>query len=500
MKIFSSLLSAALIISAAVAGFFIISACNKPAPTGNPEISVVPAAATGDCPHGLLKAECGFCTPELNESMGFCAGHDVSEALCWVCNPKVITAYKSLDDWCAAHGLPESRCDICKGESKPANAQTPPVEGQDRLFAAPDPDCHINQTLVQLKSSEIAERADLETEPVVEREISGVAECNAETTYNANLFAKLAPRVSGVVHSVAVDLGARVSKGQVLAVIDSPELASAKAEYLHTRALVSLYEASHERYLSLSQKGLTTEIEIHESLTKLAEGRIAVSRARASLRALGLDDDSIEAVVAQDDVGSLLSITAPFDGQVVERNAVVGEVVDRQMPLLAIADTSTMWAMLDWPDPSAPIEPGQRVMLEIDGVRGRTFEGVVTWVSPSADPRTRTLHARAEFPNEDGALRANMFGRAQVRARVGRSMLVVPRSAVQWDGSCNVVFVQSGPGEYYAQPVELREGSGDAVEALSGVEAGQQVVTRGAFLLKTEILKGEIGAGCCAAD
>ena len=111
--------------------------------------------------------------------------------------------------------------------------------------------------------------------------------------------------------------------------------------------------------------------------------------------------------------------------------------------------------------------------------------------------RTRVLRVRAEVENPEGILRAGMFGEAVVHVRERAPRVVVPKEAVQWEGCCNVVFVRRSAQEFVPRKVRLGEEAGRYWVVEEGVEEGETVVTTGSFLLKTEILKGSIGAGCC---
>jgi cobalt-zinc-cadmium efflux system membrane fusion protein len=102
--------------------------------------------------------------------------------------------------------------------------------------------------------------------------------------------------------------------------------------------------------------------------------------------------------------------------------------------------------------------------------------------------------------NKDGQLRANMFAQASISLRDRRQSLVVPKESVQWEGCCNVVFVKESETVFLPRKVHLGVATGTLYEVLSGIEEGEEVVTQGSFLLKTEILKGSIGAGCCEVD
>ena len=126
--------------------------------------------------------------------------------------------------------------------------------------------------------------------------------------------------------------------------------------------------------------------------------------------------------------------------------------------------------------------------------------GRVTWVSSHVDRRTRTLKVRAEFINANGLLRAGMFAKAIVTIRKPEPVLLIPKEAVQWDGCCNVVFIRRSDVLFEPRKVLLDYETETAFVAAEGVREGDTVVTTGSFLLKTEILKGSIGAGCCPVD
>ncbi|MEK7865727.1 MAG: efflux RND transporter periplasmic adaptor subunit, partial [Planctomycetota bacterium] len=159
---------------------------------------------------------------------------------------------------------------------------------------------------------------------------------------------------------------------------------------------------------------------------------------------------------------------------------------------------SQMWLTIDVYEKELPkLKVDQRVTFTVEGMDSKVVRGKVVSIGAAVDDRTRTIPVRASLKNKERLLRANMFGRAQVVVHDEEEVLVLPREAVQWEGCHNVVFVRIGPSTYQTRKVELGWTGSDHVEARSGVLAGDVVVTRGSFLMKTEILKGTIGAGCC---
>ena len=468
--------------------------------------------------HQIAEAQCPFCDPSLLVSLGFCGGHGVPEALCYQCNPDLIPAFKAVGDWCAGHDRPESQCYICNPELDPARKKVSSLESAEEEplhdgFAAvnaattrdiprsqqpPSVYCTTQNLLVRFDSPDIAAEAGFQFAAVTSRQVTKTVECMAVVAYDGNRYAHLAAQVPGIVAEVHKDLGDRVEPGDALATITSTHLGAAEASYLQAVAAVGLWERNHAREADLLERGVSTEKDLFEAETRLAENRISLSQAQQALLSLGLSSEQIDGIGHSDHTSGRYIVTSSLPGVIVERNAVSGEVVDRTKSLFAIADVSRMWALLDvYEYDLREIRVGQPVVLRVAGLPGETFGGHITWVSSQLDPRTRTLQARAELDNSRGLLRANMFAQASVTVRDRVPALVVPEAAVQWEGCCNVVFVKKDETVYEPRKVHLGVSTGTLYEVLGGVDQGEQVVTQGSFLLKTELLKGSIGAGCC---
>lgn len=482
--------------------------------TGGNGFYITSVQATEFCfEHQIAEKDCPWCDPSLVEKMGWCPEHGVPEALCSRCNPALIAGFEAEGDWCAGHDVPESQCTICnpglladRAEDEMDDempAESSPIQlvraaEASRSQRLPSVTCRIHSQRVQFLSPEIAHGAGLEYMRVERREITQTLTCNAEIAYDGNRYAHLSSRAPGIVREVKKDLGQTVEGREVLAIVDSADLGTAKAEYLQAQALLNLWERNHAREERLQESNVTTEQDVLEAETKLAESRIALSRATQRLRNLGLSDAQIREIAKIKDTTSFLPLTATFSGIVVERSGALGEVVDTQRALFAIADTSAMWAMLDvYESDVQKVRIGQPVVFEAEGLPGERRGGRVTWISSHVDRRTRTLKVRAEVANPDGLLRAGMFGKAIISIRDGEPALIVPKDAVQWEGCCNVVFVKRSDVLFEPRKVRLGYETERFFVVEEGVAMDEVIVTTGSFLLKTEILKGSIGAGCC---
>lgn len=473
----------------------------------NPELATRPpytrpSAGTSEAPaadwckeHGLPESDCFLCSPDLVEKRGMCAEHGLPNALCTTCKPALIPAFKAGNDWCEEHAVPESQCVTCNPAlSRAPEPELPPGPGVvNRLHRAPAVRCTTHLRRIQLQPG-VEREVGIETVEVQRAPWKDVLTCNAETIHAANRYAHLSSRVAGIVREVRTDLGRAVKQGDVLVLVDTPELRDARAEYQQAVELAALWERNHAREVELSEGGLATRRQLVEADTRRVETRAALARATQRLLGLGLDPTTLDG-----DDG--LAIRAPFDGTIVKRDVVQGEVVTPGEALLALADTRTVWAMIDVrEDDVARVHSGQPLVLQVDALRGEAFAGELTWVDSEVDRRTRTVKARAVIDNAAGLLRANLFGKARVTLADRADAIVIPREAVQWEGCCNVVFVRRGEGTYEPRKVRLGGTAERLVEVVEGLAGGEPIATLGSFVLKTEILKGSIGAGCCEGE
>ncbi len=268
-----------------------------------------------------------------------------------------------------------------------------------------------------------------------------------------------------------------------------------------------------------------SQIRIREAEAVLSEAGIRLAAAQQALTnlALPIQLESLEAVPdAQladrlrllglpqtlpgsfdaNTTGNLLPMLAPLDGVVVSRDVVAGEVVDAAKVLFVVADTRTMWLNLDLRlEDVKRVALGQAVHFRPDG--GREAVGRITWISTEADRKTRTVKVRAALENGDGHLRSNVFGTGRVILHEESQTVVVPSTAVQWEGCCHVVFVRDkdflrdgGFKVFHVRTVHLGAKDEEQTEIIAGLLPGEMVVTRGSSLLRAELLKDNLGEGC----
>jgi cobalt-zinc-cadmium efflux system membrane fusion protein len=483
------------------------------------------ASAELDCTeHGVPEAFCTLCHEKLKETLALCGEHgNVPEEICTLCHPEAQKKYhlamcprghglprefcaqcgksafatvNQVDDgWCAVHDKPEALCPACiKAGAKAEHTETAKA-GVPRACRNPLP-------LVRLASPKLARRIGIQTVEVAEETHAHRLVANAETAYDSNHYADINPRVAGFIREVRADLGQGVRQGDVLCVIDSAEVSAAKTQYHSAQANLKLAQATADRTQSLARSGAVAGKAELEVLTALNQAQASTMDAEQKLRNLGFVDSELVEILKTKDTRNLLNVVAPISGTVVQRHAVKGEAVRPTGQLFAIAATSRMWLWIDvYESDISRVKLGQNVNFSPSGLspdEGFVTLGQVTWVGTEVSEQTRTTRVRAELGNASGRLRANQFGEATIQLGAEHKAVIVPKEAVQRKDKVDVVFLPEGDGTYRPLRVTTKPTDrSDVLEVTWGLKPGQRVVSKGAFLLKTEIMKGSIGAGCC---
>lgn len=365
---------------------------------------------------------------------------------------------------CKEHDVPLADCGICKPENL---ARLKPGDSLK----------------VRLASSESAKDIGVETAPIASGTISGGVECYAEIAFNQNKLAQITAPVGGILQEVSADLGSHVEEKQTVAKIWSASIAEGVA-----RAVLSHQTLERERRLRAGR--VTSEKDLQEA-------EAAHTTACQHLRTLGFTEEQIDELSRKPQETVMMEVGAPFAGEIIERSAVRGALVEPGRTLFTVADRSVMWAMLNIPESAlAGVKAGQTVELRVDSLPDRMFTGRLTWIGAEVDERSRMARARVEVANPDGLLRARMFARARVLTRTVENALLVPAAAIQRVDGLTLVFVKLGDDLFDARAVTLGVRDGDRLEAVAGLKVGEAVVVNQGFPLKSQLLISRLGAGC----
>jgi len=462
----------------------------------------------------------------------FCEEHAVEEGDCIECNAKL--APKPRDyGWCDEHGV--SQCVFHHPEL--AQLKTPFVptaedEARIKLAMAARPRtannsrCKLHERRIQFSSTAAVEKAGVEVAVVETKALQETITANGHIAYRNGSVAHLGSRVAGNVLRIEHQIGDKVQKGDLLAIIDSAEVGKAKEGFVQAIVKARAERAAFERLVQLQSIGVEAgnkvkaakaTVNVAESAVLAAEqvlanlglpvdtqslGEGSPDELMAKLRLLGIAEHTFETLETAPN-SNLFPLRAPQNGVLVEVDAVPGEVIDTKLRLFMIADPRTMTALLQVPAEEAPyLQLGQKLEFEIDGA-GFQKTGTVDWISPQMDAQTRTVQVRSNLDNADGRLRANSFGTGHIILRQEPNALVLPASALQWEGDCHVVFVRNrdyfqkdSPKFFIVRKVVPGARVDGNVEIIAGLAAGEVIAAKGSDVLRSELLKNSMGAGC----
>ena len=336
---------------------------------------------------------------------------------------------------------------------------------------------------------DVLKRANIVTQPV-ERG-SGVSQLKVPGTVQPNAYRKVTvtPLVAGRVSRVLVELGQPVARGAALAEVYSPELAEVRARYVAARADLDAGELKLKRTERLVTLGSASQQELETARAEHARHEVDVREAAARLRLFGLDPAHVTHGAAEDSATSVVRVTAPQAGVVIERPASAGMSVEPSTALLTIAEPSPVWIIADvYERDFSRIGVGTAATITSDSYPGLEVQGRVTYIAPDVRPETRTTQVRIEVPNAGGKLRFGMYVSVALGAAARADTLSIPAAAVQTIGSETVVFIPSdgASDSFRERRITLGSTSGDRVDVVAGLKEGERVVTQGSFALRAE--------------
>jgi len=447
---------------------------------------------------------------EEETEFDWCQEHAVPESSCTLCNPSLIHRFKESGDWCGGHGIPESHCRLCNPEisfpqeeilrSRKLEAMNQEIE-VSLYFRQNSSVCATNGALIQFASATTGDRAGITVQTVHLSQNESVIDAPAEIVFDETETYIVNSTVPALVSHWLVSPGDMVHEGEALAILRSPEIARLRSSLVIAHANYEVARKEFERHVELRKRDLISQADLDQHSAKAEQTRAELVSVRGLLLSAGLDMGDIEEVVEHGSISNQFVLKAPSAGMVAKRIAQLGELLESGRAFAMLANPISMWieAKLSGKQ-MRNIEIGQTLTFGSDGRGLNRVGGEIIWISRFLDPHTRTGTVRARVIDPNHKLHAGEFGRVRIVQSSSTDVVLVPKDAVQWEGCCNVVFVKETDQRYRPHKVELLDGEGPFYQVTSGLKPGEEVVVGGAFLLKTELKKSSIGAGCCPID
>lgn len=344
------------------------------------------------------------------------------------------------------------------------------------------------------------------TQTVARISVSIALPTTGEVALNENAAVHISPRIAGIIESVPADIGARVKAGDTLLTLASVELGKVLAEFERNRTLSDLTEKVFEREKKLREQKVGAEQDVIEAQMAFEQYRTDLRASEQMLHVLGLTEPDLAAMCesAHGEGAGRLPVRAPIAGTIIEKHAVPGEMAEPGKDLMLLSDLTTVWvwANVHSRDLERLLAAEKRgpvsVEIVVAAFPDRQFKGVLDYVGATMDERSRTVKVRATVDNPGHELRPGMFCQASIALGNGHAeeVLAAPRAAIFSDEGKEFVFKHWKDDFFIRQDIRKGREFFGMVEILDGLQAGDTVAAEGAFLLKSDILREKMGAGC----
>lgn len=380
----------------------------------------------------------------------------------------------------------------CGGSSKPKDAE-------------PAKAAETRKDVIVLTPAEQA-AGKIETQPVAETAAPPLLRVSGRIVRADDRTWHVGVRTPGVVASVSATLGSIVKEGDVMARYHADEARELRAQYRRAVAdlrsaetAASLAQRTADRYqtlLSLKaasvQQTEQAQQEVAAAQARLRDAQVEVDRSREALeRDLKVPAPSLTA--NESSTEDAVPIIAPAGGFVLEKNITPGKTVELSTEAFVIGDLSTVWMLAAVrQEQSGQLRAGQKVTVTVPGLAGESFAGTITNLGQELDAQTRTMPVRITLPNPGLKLKPEMLAAADLPLGAPTPRVLVPSDAVQQINGQDVVFVKSDSDHFVLRPVRLGQPSGGQTPVLEGLKAGEQIVVKGSFVLKSHLLRASI--------
>ncbi len=300
-------------------------------------------------------------------------------------------------------------------------------------------------------------------------------------------------------------LGEKVKAGDILAVVHSAELGQAKAEYLETQARLELAQATYAREEGLYKKQIASQDDYLKAQNELRSAEACLAADEKNLNLFGMDTEQIAAINNEKKNGHFaqLVLRATADGTIIEQNITVGKLVDTTDSLYTVADLSNLWVWCDLYEKNLAqmhkllaADTPVKATLRVVAFEDTRFEGIVDLITSKLNIETRTMRMRLQVANADRMLKPGMFADVSIPTGKAVSALVVPKTAIMTDEGRTFLFRHLKDDFWLRRDVLTGKEIDGYVQIVSGLAENAQVVTKGAFMFKSDVLREKMGAGC----
>jgi cobalt-zinc-cadmium efflux system membrane fusion protein len=343
-------------------------------------------------------------------------------------------------------------------------------------------------------SSEARNNIELAFDEVKESIINGTLTASAKLITNQDYEAQVSSLVQGRVHEVYVKEGDYIKEGQTLMHVEGLEIGEIKAVYLQAKAMLDFTKAAYERQQTLLEQKVGSQKTFLEAKAEYEKALAEYNAEDKKIHSIGLEHKDIETNADSEHISGVLPIKAPISGIVVERNVVIGQLVEANTTAFKIMNISNLWAEGQiYEKDITKISGRPKVEFTTSAYPNEKFKGVVILIGQTIDEHSRTIKVRASLQNTSNKLKPNMFGELLIPISNNTKGIVIPTDAMVKEGNESYVFIVENDSTFSRRNVEVGIEFAGMREILSGLNKGEKIVTKGVFFLKSELLKETFG-------
>lgn len=316
---------------------------------------------------------------------------------------------------------------------------------------------------------------------------------SGKVAYGEDRFTRISSPVQGRVVEVRAHLGDKVKAGDIVLVVDSPDIAQAYSEYVKEDSDLQYAIRAHDLARDLYENKAMPLKDLKQAENELVKARAEFRRAKERLLSLRVPAEELNKPLDKQKITSRFELKSPLTGIVVERAVTPGQSVggDSGQVLFTVADLDMLQVNADvYERDLALVKEGQYAKVTVEAYSGVAFPATVAAVGDVVDPTTRTIKLRAWVNNPEHKLKPEMFARLQLRVGENTPLLTIPREAVLDADGKQFVYVVEGENRYVKQEVTVAPISPDHVRVLGGLSSGQRIVVKGAVLIQGQEAKG----------
>jgi cobalt-zinc-cadmium efflux system membrane fusion protein len=360
---------------------------------------------------------------------------------------------------------------------------------------------HTQNSEVVNLSVESLQQIKLETETVSLRPFTGYLTIPAKVITNQDYEAQIGSLVQGRVHKVYVKVGDYVKAGQILMTVEGLDVGEIKAGFMIAKAALDYTKANYERQKKLFDEKIGSQKTLLESQAEYEKALAEYKAEDRRIHSVGLSDEEILNGTSNDEhTAGTLPIKSSINGVVVERNVVIGQLVDATTNAFKVINTTTVW--IDgqiYEKDIAKINQKTNAVFTSTTYQSDKFTGRIIYIGQTVDEHSRTITVRGEFGNANNKLKPQMFGELKIPVGINVKAIMIPEESVVKETGQEYVFVQTsntttpGGGHAFEKRIVVTGISVDnRIEIKDGLKEGEKVVSKGVFYLKSELKKEEL--------